>query len=180
MNRMFKCLFIFQLFFSVFAGADVWREVELMHLKGLSSIAVGDKASFQFWGSTAEKLGVPERKIKDLIELKFRQCGIDVFDRRENSSRKDGADLSMDFKSIELNSLTGIIYLNFRIYETANIKRNDLYASGIAWERWAMLPYGKNSDSEKEIMCLIDDWMNEFSNLYLAANPRKFISTSAE
>jgi len=180
MNRIFKVLFVFQLFFSFYVNADIWRNVELMHLKGLSSIAIGEGASFQFWGSTAEKLGVPQQKIKNLIEVKFRQCGIDVFDRSENSSRNDGADISIDFKSVELNSLSGVIYLNLRIYETANIKRNNLYASGRTWERWAMLTYSKNSELEKEIMSLINNWMDEFSNLYLAANPRKFISISAE
>jgi len=169
-----------QSFFSYYASADSWRNVELMYLKGLSSIAVGESASFHYWGSDAKKLGVPERKIKNLIEAKFRQCGIDVFDRREDFSRIDGADILIKFKSLELNSLSGVMYVNLRIYETANIERNNRYASGTTWERWAMLTYGKNSESEKNIISLINDWMDEFSNLYLAANPRKFISILPE
>lgn len=112
--------------------------------------------------------------------MKFRQCGIDVFNRREDSSRMDGADILIDFKSLELNSLSGVIYVNLKIYETAKIERINCYASGTTWEKWAMLTYSKNSESEKEIMGLINDWMDEFSNLYLAANPRKFISICAE
>jgi hypothetical protein len=166
-----------QVFISVYAGAeDIWKGVELMHLKGLSSIAVGS-SSFQCWGSNAEKIGVTERKIRNLVESKFRQCGIEVFDRIENSSRRDGADISIDFKSIELSSLSGVIYLNLRIYEDANIERNNLYTPGRTWERWAMLSYSKNFESEKEILSYINDWMDEFSNLYLTVNPRKFIYT---
>jgi len=162
-------------FLSANASEDIWRDVELTYLKGLKSIAVGDTASFQFWGEYEKELMIPKQKIKNLIECKFRMSGIEVFDRRQHPLRRDAADLSVDFKFLKIEPQYGVIYISFRIYETGHIERNNLYTSGKTWERFAMLTYSKNPDSEKEIVNLINDWMDEFSNLYLEANPRKFI-----
>lgn len=144
------------------------EDYSLSRLKGISSIKVAD---VYFIGETPDKLGVSSQKIKSTIELRLRQCGINVTKVDEED---DSAFVFVEIKSIGNEQATPV-YISIELCEDATIDRNKRFVFAVVWSNWTLLLYGNKEKLSKEIVHTVNEFMDNFSNLYLEANPRKFI-----
>lgn len=153
------------IFFSKVEASDY----ELKYLKDLKSITI---SNISLECDHPEELRLSREKIKSAIELKLRICGLDI----KPSTDLDTAFIDVKIMTIEKSSASAA-YVCIEIKEFAELERTYLWNLAPIWSKECLFLYGNKTSLGDAIVNTIKEMMDEFSNSYLKANPRQFIST---
>lgn len=168
MGFLIKFIFILALFCNSNAFAN---DNLLSKVKGLDNIYVAD---VYFFETLSEEFGLSSAKIKNLIELKLRQCGIKIKKEIDSNS----VCIFTEVHSIKYKPTP--VFLKIDICENATIDRTGKFAFAYIWQKSTMFLYHDNKELGQKIYECIESWMDDFCNKYLEANPRIFAENTVK
>lgn len=172
MNKVSMYLITIILIF-VFANAHAVGTAK--DLEGLSIIYVTEPNT----SGDIEKFGISAKKMKEYVEMRLRLCGIRVAPNHITYDAACSTWIINPYIVINLLYVCGSMtsaHLNIELLECANLKRNESCIYGKQLTNSMIFQYGDNYQLGKAIMGSLEDFMNTFTNLYLEANPREFIT----
>ncbi len=144
--------------------------VKIRNLVGVKGIYV----AVEMLNENAKSAGLTEKQLKTDVELKLRLAGIKVNSEEEWKASKDGAFIYVNINSTEVYEIDHMIY-------SATIKLNQdvmlvrapyTRVPGTTWEESYTGIYPK-SKFQEQARKTVKDYVDEFINDYLTANPKK-------
>ncbi len=170
---MFKKI-LYLTFVFVFAFSCFSMAFEVEEIKGMKNIK---SVHVCLNGCKLEDFGLTIDGIKTAVELKLRLCGLNLC--QKEAYVKDAAYVTVSILPVNTNTASAIC-LKITIEEFAVLSRTDLISFSTVWKSEIIYLCGNKTKLGSAIMCSINEMMDEFSNLYLEANPRKFIEDMAQ